>query len=320
MERNPNVVWSHISKPMVASYVILALALALCVGLEIGKHQTYLGLKPFLVGFGGLYFLGVSIVAVRRCASCGPKSIGQVCFWSAVLLGFAIFLMYWTYFLAFPSAPANHGAESAVSKLLNIPPVIAAVWAASIGWYVHFQATAKAHRTNNAFNLLMQTRTSKEFLDRSELIQRYFPHGSEIVAVDVNPDRSDDRLYLKQLEAELAAAEARQWPKAPHEEIALLVDRIGRVKAQLALRYMLNFYEVMAVAIAKNDLDDSLLFDTLGTLVPSLYRRAEMIATYERGKGKDGVLVFTALKPLVERWERQNEVERRKLEDQSRIS
>ncbi|WP_286075457.1 DUF4760 domain-containing protein [Stenotrophomonas sp. 59] len=297
---------------MAVGYVALALTFALCTGLEIGSQPTYLALKPFIVGLGGFVFLVISAMAVRRCADHGPGSIGQVCFWSAVLLGFTVTLMYVTFFLLFPNA-LDEG--EAVSKILNIPPVIAAVWAAGIGWYVHFQATAKAHRTNNAFNLLMQTRTNKEFIDRSELIQRYFPHGSGIVEVDTAPGRVDDRIHLKSLEDQLAAAEARKWPTAPYEELALLRDRIGRVKAQLALRYMLNFYEVMAVAIAKNDLDEGLLYDSLGGVVPSIYRRAEKIIAYERTKGTVAVLVFTGLTPLVDRWERKNEAERRKLED-----
>lgn len=312
MERNPNSVLSHVSQPMAGGYCALALIFALCVGLEIGNQAAYMAAKPLLVGLGGLIFLGISAVAVRRCAHEGPGSIGQVCFWSAVLLMFAISLMYLTYFLLFPAPSAK---DEAISKILNIPPVIAAVWAAGIGWYVHFQATAKAHRTNNAFNLLMQTRTSKEFLDRGEIIQRYFPHGCGIVPVDTSPDRPDDRIFLKDLEDRLAEAEARKWPTATFAELAALRDDVGRLKAQLALRYMLNFYEVMAVAIAKNDLDEELLFDSLGTLVPSLYRRAEQIAVYERTKGRDAVLVFARLRPLVESWERKNEIETRKHED-----
>lgn len=324
LERNPNSVWTHVSRPMAFGYVLLALTFALCAGLEIGSQPTYLALKPFIVGVGGLVFLAISAMAVRRCADQGPGSIGQVCFWSAVLLGFTISLMYLTFFLLFPDALEK---SEAVGKFLNIPPVIAAVWAAGIGWYVHFQATAKAHRTNNAFNLLMQTRTSKEFLDRQEQIQRYFPHGCNVTGFDRDPDNQDDRVHLRNLEDLMIEVEAKKAAKAPAEAesedatveaITALRHRIGKVKAQLAIRYMLNFYEVMAVAIAKKDLDEDLLYDSLGASVPSLFRRAESIVAFEKGRDKVGVLIFSGLAPLVERWERRNEVARRKAEDKAK--
>jgi len=300
---------------MAGGYIGLGLVFALCVGLELGQQSAYLAAKPFLVGLGGLVFIAISAMAIRRCAQHGADSIGQVCFWSAVLLGFTISLMYITYFLLFPDSLSE---GDATSKILNIPPVIAAVWAAGIGWYVHFQATAKSHRTNNAFNLLMQTRTNKEFVDRSELIQRYFPHGCGIVDVDTAPGRPDDRVTLKELEDQLAAAEALPSADGSYEALALLRDSIGRLKAQLALRYMLNFYEVMAVAISKNDLDETLLYECLGGVVPSLYRRAEKIAEFERTKGREATLVFTKLAPLVVDWEHRNDLELRKRADQAR--
>ncbi|MBV6687337.1 DUF4760 domain-containing protein [Xanthomonas euvesicatoria pv. physalidis] len=308
MERNPNAVLSHLSGPMKLCLMIVALMAAVCVGLDVGDYGLYEELKHWVFLIIGGAFVVIMAMAVRRCADKGAKSIGQVCFWSIVLLALTLSLLYMTYFMAIGALipPGEELPPYGLDKLLNIPPVIAAMWAAGLGWYVHFQATAKAHRTNNAWNLLTQTRTSKEFVQRAEAVARYVPHGAVL---------SEDDLALAEwpalhaLESRLATLQATKGPAAGTLAEVQLKDEISKSEALLALRYMLNFYEFMAVGIEKNDLDDHLLYDSLGVHVPSIFRRAEPYVRKCQEKDKE-TLAFSALEPLVERWERQCKRER----------
>lgn len=309
MERNLNSVLAHVSKHMWIAYGGLALFIAMCVGLELSDHWLYELYKPLIVTMAGAFFVATTALAVHRCACCGPRSIGQVCFYSVFLLIVTLLVMYLVYFLTV-SPLLTAGSDKTpygLDKLLNVPPVVAAIWAAGVGWYIHFQATAKGHRTNNALSLLMQTRTSKEFLQRTETVQRIYPHGTPVPASVA----SSTIATLQSLQDQLLVATAAQKPG--------LEKQIREAEAVVALRYMLNFYEFMAVGIEKNDLDDHLLYDTLGTHVPSIYRRAAEIVKAARGGKVPGVnstdiLAFTSLEPLVVRWERQAMAETHALE------
>ncbi|MDG2524631.1 DUF4760 domain-containing protein [Stenotrophomonas sp. HITSZ_GD] len=308
---------SHISGPMAFALVAIAMFIALCFGLDIADYPAYEEYKPgvFLI-IGGAFVVTMAI-AVRRCADRGAKSIGQVCFWSVVLLIVTLTLLYLAYFMTFGQMSAGpDSGPLGVDKLLNIPPVIAATWAAGLGWYVHFQATAKAHRTNNAWNLLMQTRTSKEFLQRAEAINRYFPHGTQLTDDDAS---LANWVQLREREDRLALLQVVKGHDAGGGAEAELKQEISKIEALLAIRYMLNFYEFMAVGIEKNDLDDHLLYDSLGTHVPSIYRRAEAYVRKVQSKDKDS-LAFSALDPLVERWEKQCDKERAERAEKERRS
>lgn len=295
MEASRNTVIGHISKGMWVAYGCLALFGAMCVGLDLSDQSIYEQYRPAIIAAGVAFFIGTTALALYRCACCGARSIGQVCFYSIFLLIVTLATMYLVYFLAVgPILPKDSDKTPyGLDKLLNLPPVVAAIWAAGVGWYVHFQATAKGHRTNNALSLLMQTRTSKEFLDRTEAVQKFFPHGTLVPAE-----------LASSTIASLAALE-EQLKAAGEEGKADIELRIGQTRAVIALRYMLNFYEFMAVGVEKNDLDDHLLYDTLGTHVPSIYRRAQSIVDSARAAGGMDVLAFSSLEPMVLRWEKQ---------------
>lgn len=295
---------------MWVAYAVVALVIAVCFGLDISDQSLYEMYRPVIWGIIAIFFVGITGMAVHRCACHGHRSIGQVSFYSILLLCVTLAMFYVIYFQvtgALPP-PARGQATTSAERILNVPPVIAAIWAAGIGWYIHFQATAKGHRTNNALSLLMQTRTSKEFLQRSEAVQRVYPHGTRVPAeAAAEASFGALRAIEEQLKSETLDATDR----------AALVERSARIEAVLALKYMLNYYEFMAVGLEKNDLDDGLLYDTIGIHVPSIYRRAESVVQSMRGPGTD-ILAFSALEPLVVRWEQQAIAESRALEDRRR--
>lgn len=310
VERNLHAVLSHVSGRMWGAYGALAIIIAVCFGLDIGDQTLYEMYKPVIWGTIAIFFVGITGMAIHRCACHGHRSIGQVSFFSILLLCVTLAMFYIIYFQVTGSLVrvAEGGATTPTERILNVPPVVAAIWAAGIGWYIHFQATAKGHRTNNALNLLMQTRTSKEFLQRSEAVQRVYPHGS---SVPVEAVAEATFATLRNIEDKLQSTTLND------DERSELRTQSARIEAVLALKYMLNYYEFMAVGLEKNDLDDGLLYDTIGTHVPSIYRRAENLVKAMRGPGTD-ILAFSALEPLVVRWEDKAIAEARALEDRLR--
>src|SRR5699024_9695123 len=148
---------------------------------------------------------------------------------------------------------------SSSDKILNLLPVLVAIWAAGLGWLIHYRLTSKAHRTNHAFAMVMQMRTSVEFLERNELVSRHLPHSTGI------PEEYDK--YFKHT-AIREIYKAAAWD--PEK-----VDKLELEKAQAvaALKYVLNYYEFFAAGVKAGDLDEGLLLDTVSQIVIGMYER-----------------------------------------------
>lgn len=284
-----NVVGHMRRREHIAFAVLVALVLV-GVGLDLSDQPLYERFKGFGLIVAALLFFYSTVPPTLRCAAAGVKSVWSVCGASVVHLIVFLVVFYTAFFWIADSLPETVPAPS--DKLLNFPPMVAALWAAGMGWYVHFQASAKNHRTTNSFNLLMQTRTSSVFLERARTVQLTFPHGSNVAVADKS-------LFESSVLSMLAQAATGGGADAADAE-----KRLELATAADALKYLLNYYEFMAVGIEAKDLDENLLYDTISVTVTSMYHRAEPFITHLR---KDATpkqpLAFDSLEALVKRWD-----------------
>lgn len=219
-------------------------------------------------------------------AHAGHRHLLTVCIWSFVLVMLGIALSFYAFYRFTGDSPQKY------DKLLNVVPVFVAIWAAAIGWLVHFRLSTKAHRTNNAFGILMEMRKSAEFLKRYEIVTRHFPSGTTTI-----PAEYCEYFPTTKLKALLEEAK-RQGREADAEAM-------DKVEAIAALRYTLNYFEFMSVGIKAGDLDEDLLYDTISTTVVRLFERCQPLLDYVHAPMPGGAgqpLAFIALAELVERW------------------
>ena len=230
-------------------------------------------------------FLGSAVI---RAALLDHRHLLTVCVWSfvAVLLGVVVvFNLHLALF---------NTSDNRYDRLLNVVPVFVAIWAAALGWLVHFRLTQRAHRTNNAFAIIMQTRTSSEFRARADLTSKHFPPGTSQI-----PDAYHQYFCPKRLGEVLTGNDVAEGDRAHAEAIA-------------ALKYVLNYYEFMAVGIRAGDLDEDMIYDTLHPTICNLYDRSSLLIDYLRNPAKTGSdsTAYSDLKLLVDRWKtRRSEAE-----------
>lgn len=221
-----------------------------------------------------------------RAAHEDHRHLLTVVIWSFVLVILGIGTSFYAFF-------ALAGAEHAkYDKLLNVVPVFVAIWAAAVGWLIHFKLTTKAHRTNNAFSIIMETRKSAEFLKRAEIATKHFPPGTRAIPTDYSRFFAPDS--LKNLHADVAAGRA------------VADSDFEKAEAVLALKYLLNYYEFMAVGIRAGDLDENLIFDTISTTVTNLFSRAGPLVNYTSDGNNNGShpMTYCDLRALVDRWKK----------------
>lgn len=301
-------VWEHISKKEMGCLIATAVLFVFGVGLDVADQPLYEAWKGWgLIALALLFFTG-AIPGITRCAAQGPHSIWPVVRGAFVILVIFLVVFYTSFHWIAASAAAQHFEIS--DKFLNFPPMVIAIWAAGVGWYIHFQASAKNHRTNNAFSLLMQTRTCAEFLNRAQVVQHRYPHGSVVPKEDVELFASsalrDLREQLREAEspdASVVTAEASADTSA--EQVRIAKEYLEKAKAADALKYLLNYYEFMSVGIKAKDLDEELLYQTICVTVTSMYARARPFIEHVRTApvGTAQPLAFTALEELVKKWE-----------------
>lgn len=277
-------VFKDLGTKSVVPWIAALVALIAFADLGLHSHQWKYEVQASVgVAWTGLaVFLGH---AVYRAAFAGVKHLLTVCVWSAVIVLSAIFCAYYVFF-TWP------GSSDQYERVLNVLPVLTAVWAAGLGWFVHFQLTSKAHRTKNSFDLLMQSRTNPEFRKHADVVTKHFPPGTTI------PD--EYRAYYHSNSRKLMSERIQQGQQVPDIEVE-------RVSAISSLKYVLNYYEFMAVGIKKGDLDPDLLYESVSVLVINTYKRALPLIDYltrEPSLGGAGeVLAFCHLRTLVSQWE-----------------
>jgi len=267
----------------------LALCCAVIVAAGTGAGIASGGLSPPAQGWLAILaylFLCVFFChPVAKAAYAGHQHLLTVVVWSFVLVVLFILLSYFAFYSIFSSAGTGY------DKVLNVVPVFVAIWAAGVGWLVHFRLTTKAHRTNNGFAIIMETRKSGEFLKRHELVMKHFPAGSGEIP------ESYKAFFPPPTLRDLLQRRARGE--------TVLDQDIERAEAINALKYVLNYFEFMAVGIRAGDLDEDLLYSTISTTVVGLYERSKPLLSYYNSSAPGGgaqPLACADLVKLAERW------------------
>ncbi len=268
------------------SLLIAVIAFVLCVG----NGMSGVG-KAVAATVSYFALCGFFVYPLFKAAYGRKKSIITVCLWSFVLLVLWLVVFHYNYYAWMPSVGVS---PDSYSKILNLVPVMVAIWAAGLGWFVHFKLSTLAHRTNNSFAMTMETTRSTEFLKRQEIVSKHFPPGTQEIP--------------KEYHAYFKGSALRDALNAQPR----VQDDIHRAQAMHALKHMLNFYEFMAVGIKMGDLDEELLYQTNCVQVVNLFTRAKSYVDYvvmDAPAGAGQPLAFCELRSLVERWRRRIQVD-----------
>lgn len=238
----------------------------------------------FLVGLSA-YLVPYIYAAIRA----GHKHIPTVFVWSFFLVATFLVCVYYCYFQAF-------GSESRYDKVLLLIPVVPAMWAAGLGWFIHYQLTAKAHRTNNSFSIIMEMRKSAEYLRRQAIVTKHFPPGIP-VCEDYRAyfdHRKQSNLHFRKL--------------ADPTSVSATED--DRAEAMDSLKYMVNYFEFMSAGVEAKDLDCDLLYETISPVVVGIHDRAKIYIDYVNSTvGANEPLAFQHLKKLAESWDEKLDLE-----------
>ena len=146
----------------------------------------------------------------------------------------------------------------------------AAALIALAGWMIQARIAIRNSRKQHTMNVLLQTRMSSEFNKNVAVIERNFPKGANI-----------------------------SFKKA---------NRTQEILA--AVRYVLNYYEFIAVGLWHRDLDERLMRDCICSQMCTFCLRADDVIRTVRGENELGVptpdkqRVFRFLRPLQKRWQR----------------
>ncbi len=280
--------------------------------IAIGSPSNPLIVEGWCV-VGCALLLEASVVRpLHSLAKDGCDRIWPVCALSALALVAFIVAFYWAYYCFAGNLQAG-SASSPLAKILDLPPVAGAIWAASTGWYVHFQLTGRGHRVAHAMSMVMGTRTNAEFLKRHNLLRQVLPSKDAINDV---PRQMFEKTALKDAQERFATA------KEALEGLSL--DASGRddalkakteaaatlklARAVDALQYTLNYYEFMAAGIRFGDLDERLFYQTISPAVIALCERAEPYLKWVNSPAEgQQQLAFEYLKPLVKKWKKMSD-------------
>ncbi len=267
---------------LLALVVLMTLA---CSGAFVQKVVVLLVVAAFVCG---TLFVAPAIL---NAAKHGHKAVPTVCVWTGVWLLGAVSTFFFWYFRWLPP-----GANESYDRIVNVVPVLTAIVAAGLGWYVHYQFSAKTQRTNTSFALIMEMQKSSEYLSRSLKVSEHFPPSTSEI-----PD--EYTAYFS------PGAEKRIRDQARQDGVEPDPIAIERAQAIVALRYVLNFYEFMAAGVRSNDLDCDLLLETVSEVVIGRFNRAKKLVDHIRqpvvGQGQE--LAFEHLEIIVRDWSHQIE-------------
>jgi hypothetical protein len=279
----------HFGRYCWASFAVLCLIIVLAV-VFASLQWPYFEAHPERFVLAGLIaFMATIVPPVVRMARHRNKHMLLVAVWGVVITGTFLAATYATFFLYVGDSVQ---LQQKYQPILALGPVISGLMLAAIGWYIHYQKTSKDERTAAAFKILMETRTSSEFLRYQRELRIVFPSG-----VRVQP--SQTHLFppaAARLEAEKVVQLETETDKSVRA--ALRAD-ISLLKALDALSYLLNHYEFVAQAIRAGDLDEELLYETVSPWVVDLYERGTVFVEHVQQREP---LAFQHLKKLVHSW------------------
>lgn len=154
-----------------------------------------------------------------------------------------------------------------------------------IGWVVQHQSSARASRRTHTFNILMQSRLSKEFQEQVKRRCDYYYSGVVIPVEDAPLSTMDGlRMRIEQLtlsrDRELAQAreESKEAINGRYADEILLAQK--KHESLQGVKYLLNFYEFMSAGICQRELDENLLKASVGGIVRGLYDDTRHLRAY----------------------------------------
>jgi len=215
----------------------------------------------------------------------GYESVLSVCIVVSVVFVISLVAFYLSCYFILGNLRSD---GSPVAKLLDLPAPLVAVWAAGLGWYITFQSGRRSQRTSHAVSLVLSTRTNSEFLKQSDIVRKRLPTKSDV----------DD------IPSELYAPNAlKKAQDAYVKDDVETTKRLRAARSIIALKYMLNYYEFMAVGIEAGDIDEQMIYEALGEHVIKLFDRGEEVRKWLRDPQKGNEqLAWCHLEKLVDRW------------------
>lgn len=118
------------------------------------------------------------------------------------------------------------------------------------GWMIQAKIATRNSRKQHTMNVLFQTRMSKEFQDHVDRITKKYPDGAPI----------------------------------PYEEIILPEN----ADVFASVRFILNYYEFIAVGIEHGDLDEPLIRSCICSQFCTFCRRSDSVIRSVRGEDERG--------------------------------
>ena len=261
-----------------AILLVVALTRYCCTAMTLPTFGWWIaGIEVFLIGS----FVRPILTMMRK----GYESVLSVCIVVTSIFALSLIGFYTScYFIV-----GNLSADgSPVSKLLDLPTPLVAVWAAGLGWYITFQSGKRSQRTSHAVSLVLSTRTNAEFLKHSQLVRKRLPTKDDVDAIE-------DSLYSFTALKETAISR--------DEKDETKVKRYKDAQGIAALKYMLNYYEFVAVGIEAGDIDEQMTYEALGEHVIKLFDRGESVCRWLRDPQRGNEqLAWCHLEKLVNRW------------------
>lgn len=273
-------------------------SLVVIISCEMSQPSHYVANRGWWYLAPGVLFFFTFIGPVLRVArEERHKGVKVVVFWGLFGLG-AFIATFVAVFSAFAPSPTDgSGGGANYDRLLNILPAVIAVWAAALGWYTQHQIAGKTHRTSHAFNLIMQQRTNGEYANNLRAFILLYPVG-----VHMPTSTAELALYKSEAIVEIPDLEAVRDDEAAEKPTrALAALKIRKIEAALGAKYLLNYFEFMARGIKGGDLDEDVLYDTIGTSVITLFRRTKALRDFYT---ESQPLAMQFLSTLVEDWDK----------------
>jgi hypothetical protein len=152
-------------------------------------------------------------------------------------------------------------------KIEPVHAVVFAALSAMIGWIISVQTARRNSRKQHTMAVLMQVRLSTEFNNRVRSFYSKCPLDRNVIAADL----------------------------ADSEFQKVVPD----------IRYLLNYYEFLAVALRHEDLDEELLKDCIRGQLCAFYEKAKAVVDEGRAsdpRGADKSTRFKELETLYQRW------------------
>ncbi len=174
-----------------------------------------------------------------------------------------------------------------VTAITGLLAATAAAAMVGIGWAVQHQSSARASRRAHTFNILMQSRLSKEFQEQVRQKASVYFAGNKVEAVDadlINRNGFDSRKKALEDERDLQLSRAKdESHETIKQQFSLKIETLKEKHESLqGMKYLLNFYEFMCAGIVLRELDEKMLRETLSDIAVALYNDSVHVRNFSR--------------------------------------